>query len=229
DLDKTAPRALVVLRPLKIVIENYPADTTEEFDVPNHPANPEMGTRKVPFGRVIFIEQEDFMENAPPKYFRLRPGAEVRLRNAYFIKCEKVVKDASGKITEVHCSYDPATRGGNAPDGRKVKGTIHWVSEKHAVKAEVRLYDRLFAVPTPGKTEKGDEIDPLQQLNPTSLETLTDALVEPALANAAPEARYQFERLGYFCADRRDTKPGKPVFNRTVTLRDSWVKEAGGR
>jgi glutaminyl-tRNA synthetase len=223
DLDRSAPRAMAVLRPLRVVIENYPEGKTEEFDVPNHPANPEMGTRKVPFSRVIYIEQDDFMENPPNKFFRLGPGREVRLRSAYFIKCEKVIKDGSGQVIELRCTYDPATRGGSAPDGRKVKGTLHWVSEAHSLKAEVRLYDRLFSVQSPG----AGDVDPLTQLNPKSLEVLRDCRVEPSLAAAKPEERFQFERTGYFCVDRHDSKPGQPVFNRTVTLKDSWVKEKG--
>ena len=222
DLDKRAPRAMAVLKPLRVVIENYPEAQVEEFDVPNHPADPSMGTRKVPFSKVIYVEQDDFMENPPNKFFRLGPGREVRLRSAYFIKCESFVKDpTSGQITELRCTYDPATRGGNAPDGRKVKGTLHWVSEKHSLAAEIRLYDRLLSVPFPGS---GDT-DFLKQMNPESLVVLPNARVEPSLAQAQPESRFQFERQGYFCADRRECKSGKPVFNRTVTLKDSWAKE----
>ncbi len=222
DLDRNAPRAMAVLRPLRVVIENYPENQVEEMDVPNHPNRPELGTRKVPFTKVIYIEQEDFMEVPAKKFFRLAPGAEVRLRSAYFIKCTDFVKDpATGKIQELRCTYDPASRGGNSPDGRKVKGTLHWVSEKHSLPAEIRLYDRLFNVAFPG--EGGT--DPLTQLNPNSLEVLPSARVEPSLASASPEARYQFERQGYFCIDRIDSKPGKLVVNRTVTLRDSWTKE----
>jgi glutaminyl-tRNA synthetase len=222
DLDRRAPRAMAVLRPLRVVIENYPEGQVEEFDVPNHPQKPEMGTRKVSFSRVIYIEQEDFMENPPNKFFRLGPGREVRLRSAYFLKCVDMKKDASGRVVELRCTYDPQTRGGNnPPDGRKVKGTIHWVSEAHSVTAEVRMYDRLFNVPFPGS---GDS-DFLKQINPNSLEVIRDARVEPALAQAQPESRWQFERTGYFVADRHDSKPGKPVFNRTVTLKDSWAKE----
>jgi glutaminyl-tRNA synthetase len=222
DLDRRAPRAMAVLRPLRVVIENYPEGQVEEFDVPNHPQKPEMGTRKVPFSRVIYIEQDDFMENPPNKFFRLGPGREVRLRSAYFIKCIDMKKDASGRVTELRCTYDPETRGGNnPPDGRKVKGTIHWVSEAHSVVAEVRLYDRLFMAQFPGS---GDS-DFLKQINPNSLEVLKDVRVEPALAQAEAESRWQFERTGYFVADRHDSKPGKPVFNRTVTLKDSWAKE----
>ncbi|HAR43002.1 MAG TPA: glutamine--tRNA ligase [Bdellovibrionales bacterium] len=218
DLDRRAPRAMVVIRPLKVVIDNYPEGQVEEFEGPNHPSNPEMGSRKVPFSKVIYIEQEDFVETPQPKFFRLAPGKEVRLRFAYFIKCESVVKDATGAITEVHCTYDPASRGGNSPDGRKVKGTIHWVSAAHAVPAEIRLYDRLFTTEVPGQTG-----DYLKELNSGSLETLK-GYVEPSLATVAPEARYQFERLGYFCADMKDHAPGHLAFNRTVTLRDSWAK-----
>jgi glutaminyl-tRNA synthetase len=203
------------------VIENYPENQTEEMEVPNHPNDPSMGTRKVPFGRVIYVEQDDFMENPEPKYFRLGPGREVRLRSAYFVKCTGFEKDASGRVTEIRCTYDPATRGGNAPDGRKVKGTLHWVAEKGSLQVEVRLYDRLFNHPSPGE---GDT-DYLTQINPSSFERLTDCRLEPSLAQAKPEARYQFERQGFFCADRVDTKPGRPVFNRTVTLRDTWQKK----
>ena len=222
DLDRSAPRAMAVLRPLRVVIENYPEGKVEQMEVPNHPQKPEMGMRTVPFSRVIYIEQEDFMEEPPAKFFRLGPGREVRLRSAYFIKCVSFEKDASGRVSELRCTYDPNTRGGNnPPDGRKVKGTIHWVSEKESVVAEVRLYDRLFSVPTPGT---GDS-DFRTQMNPKSLEVLRDARVEPSLAQVAAEMRYQFERTGYFCVDKNDSKPGQPVFNRTVTLRDSWAKE----
>ncbi|MGK5088055.1 glutamine--tRNA ligase/YqeY domain fusion protein [Bdellovibrionota bacterium FG-2] len=218
ELDKNAPRAMAVLRPLRVVIENYPEGQVEEFEVPNHPQRPELGVRKVPFSRVIYIEQEDFMEVLEKGFFRLAPDKEVRLRSAYFIKCVGVTKDAQGRVTELRCTYDPATRGGsNPPDGRKVKGTLHWVSEAHSLKAEVRLYERLFAVPNPG----AGETDFLKQMNPKSLDVLRDARVEPSLAAAAPESRFQFERQGYFSADRVDCKPGQLVFNRTVTLRDS--------
>jgi glutaminyl-tRNA synthetase len=224
DLDRRAPRAIAVLKPLRVVIENYPEGQTEDLEVQNHPNDPSQRTRKVPFSKVIYIEQDDFMENPPNKFFRLCPGREVRLRAAFFIKCVDFKKDpATGQVTELRCTYDPATRGGSAPDGRKVKGTIHWVSEAHSIQAEVRLYDRLFNVEFPGS---GDS-DYLKQINPDSLVVLKDARLEPSLANAEPEARYQFERQGYFCADRLDTKPGKPVFNRTVTLKDSWAKEQG--
>ena len=219
DLDRRAPRAMAVLRPLKVVIENYPEDKEEWLEAANHPQKPEMGTRKVPFARVIYIELEDFMEDAPRKFFRLAPGREVRLRYAYFITCTGVVKNDAGEITELRCSYDPQTRGGNAPDGRKVKGTLHWVAEKHAVAAEVRLYDRLFTVPNPDKEEDWKAV-----VNPASREILTGCLVEPGLREARPEDRFQFERLGYFCADRHDWSGDKPVFNRCVTLRDTWSK-----
>lgn len=222
DLDGNAPRAMAVLRPLRVVIENYPEGQVEKFDVPNHPSRPEMGTRKVPFSRVIYIEADDFMENPPPKFFRLGPGREVRLRSAYFIQCVDVKKDPqTGQVTELRCKYDPATRGGSAPDGRKVKGTLHWVSEEHSFVAEVRLYDRFFSVPAPGSGGQ----DYLKQINPKSLEVLKSARLEPSLAQAKPESRFQFERQGYFCVDRIDSKPGRPVLNRAVTLRDSWAKE----
>ena len=225
DLNASAPRALAVLNPLKVIIDNYPEGQVEEFDAANHPQRPEMGTRKVPFSRELYIERDDFLEEPPKKFFRLAPGREVRLRFAYFIRCERVVKDPqSGEILELHCSYDPQTRGGNAADGRKVKGTIHWVSASHALQAEVRLYDRLFGEPNPGSRET----DYRQQLNPASLQVLADCRVEPGLAGAEPESRFQFERQGYFSVDRESTAE-RPVFNRTVTLRDSWAKiEKGG-
>jgi len=222
DLNKRSPRAMAVLRPLKIVLENYPDAQVDEMDVVNNPEDPAAGTRKVPFSKVLYIEQDDFMEDPPKKFFRLAPGREVRLRNAYLITCVSAVKDASGKVVELRCTYDPATRGGDAPDGRKVKATLHWVSAGHAVNAEVRLYDRLFSVDDPG----AGDTDFLTQLNPQSLETLTYAKLEPSLGGASSGARYQFERLGYFCADP-DSQPGRPVFNRTVTLKDSWAKVAG--
>ena len=223
ELNKTAPRVMAVLDPLKVVITNYPEGKTEEMEAVNNPEDPAAGSRKVPFSREIYIEREDFREDAPKKFFRLVPGGEVRLRYAYFIKCEKVVKDASGMITELHCAYDPETRGGNnPPDGRKVKGTIHWVSAKHAMKAEVRLYDHLFVQKDPANVPEGQDI--LRNLNPKSLETVSEALLEPSLKDAKPGERFQFERLGYFFADPIDSKPGQPVFNRTVTLRDTWEK-----
>ena len=222
DLNRRSPRAMAVLRPLKIVLENYPDAQVDEMDVINNPEDPSAGTRKVPFSKVLYIEQDDFLEDPPKKFFRLAPGREVRLRNAYLITCVSAVKDASGNVVELRCTYDPATRGGDAPDGRKVKATLHWVSAGHAINAEVRLYDRLFSVDDPG----AGDTDFLTQLNPHSLETLTNAKLEPSLGGASSGARYQFERLGYFCADP-DSKPGAPVFNRTVTLKDSWAKVAG--
>ncbi|NTX04411.1 glutamine--tRNA ligase/YqeY domain fusion protein [Myxococcus sp. CA040A] len=223
DLNETAPRAMAVLRPLKVVVENYPEGQEELLEVQNHPQKPEMGTRKVPFMRELFIEAEDFMEVPAKGFFRLAPGKEVRLRSAYFITCKEVIKDAAGNITELRCTYDPATRGGDSPDGRKVKGTLHWVPG-NAPTAEVRLYDRLFSVESP---DSDDAKDFTTFLNPASLEVLRNARVEPGLAQATPESRFQFERLGYFFADPKDSQPGKPVFNRTVTLKDSWVKEQG--
>ena len=220
-LNKTAPRAMAVLKPLKIVLENYPEGQSETMDVVNNPEDPSAGTRKVPFSREIFIERDDFMEEPSKKFFRLAPGREVRLRNAYLITCQSIVKDASGEITELRCTYDPATRGGDAPDGRKVKATLHWVSAAHAIDAEVRLYDRLFSHEAPGT---GDA-DFLTQINPQSLDVLTHAKLEPSLDNQPAGARFQFERLGYFCADS-DGRPGAPVFNRTVSLKDGWAKAA---
>ncbi len=224
ELNEHANRVMGVLNPLKVVITNYPEDKVEEFDAPNHPQNPEMGSRKVPFCREIYIERDDFMEEPAKKFFRLAPGREVRLRFAYFIKCEEVVKDPqTGEITELRCTYDPATLGGSAPDGRKVKGTLHWVSARHAVKAEVRLYDRLFTEENPDAAkEEGKDFTAF--INPDSLVTLTGCMVEPSLAHAASGSSYQFERQGYFCVDRFDSAAGKPVFNRTVTLRDTWAK-----
>jgi len=220
DLNEKTPRAMAVLRPLKVVIDNYPKDKTEEFEIPNHPNNPAMGSRKIPFSREIYIEQGDFLEDPPKKFFRLAPNREVRLRAAYFITCVGVVKDEkTGKIKELHCTYDPKTRGGNASDGRKVKGTLHWVSAPHCLPAEVRLYDRLFT-----KANLAGENDFKAHLNPNSLEILTSSRVEPCLAGAKPEDKYQFERQGYFCVDSIDSKPDALVFNRTVTLRDSWAK-----
>ncbi len=222
ELNDTAPRAMAVLNPLRVVIENYPEGQVEEFDGPNHPQKPAMGTRKVPFSRVIYIERDDFMEEPPKKFFRLAPGREVRLRFAYFIQCREVVKDDQGQVVELRCAYDPATRGGSAPDGRKVKGTLHWVAAEQSLPAEVRLYDRLFVVPNPGGGKDG--ADYRSQLNPESLQPLTHCRVEPGLAAAAPGSAVQFERLGYFCLDAQDSAEGGLVFNRTVTLRDSWAK-----
>ncbi|MBU4264102.1 MAG: glutamine--tRNA ligase/YqeY domain fusion protein [Proteobacteria bacterium] len=222
DLNDTAPRAMAVLRPLKVVITNYPQEQEEELEIDNHPKNPEMGKRQVTFCREIYIEQDDFLEEPPKKFFRLAPGREVRLRAAYLITCDKVVKDEqSGKIIELHCTYDPASRGGSSPDGRKVKGTLHWVSARHAISAEVRLYDRLFNVENP---EADKETSFMSHLNSNSLLPLTDCRLEPGLAAAGVNDRFQFERLGYFCLDSVDTAPARPVFNRTVTLRDSWEK-----
>ena len=228
DLNKSAPRVMGVLRPLRVVIVNYPEDKAEELEAVNNPEDAGMGTRKVPFSRVLYIEREDFMEEPPKKFFRLAPGREVRLRYAYFIKCVEVVKDPqSGKIRELRCTYDPATRGGDSPDGRKVKATLHWVSAAHAVPAEVRLYDTLFTKRDVGEVEEG--ADWKANLNPKSLEDLTGCWVEPGLKDAPPASRWQFERLGYFCVDAKDSKPGKPVFNRTVTLHDPWanIRKAG--
>ena len=222
DLNKRAPRVMAVLRPLKVIIDNYPEGQVEEMEAVNNPEDAAAGTRKVPFSKVLYIEQEDFRENPPKEFFRLSPGREVRLRYGYFVKCTGVVRNAQGGIAEVHCTYDPATRGGNAPpDGRKVKATIHWVSAAQAVSGEVRLYDNLFLNEDPGQVEEGQDFT--ANLNPKSLEVLVDCKLEPALADAAPGARYQFERLGYFCVDA-DSAPGKPVFNRTVTLKDAWAK-----
>jgi glutaminyl-tRNA synthetase len=224
DLNAGAPRVMAVLRPLRVVIENYPEGRVEEFDSPYHPQNPAMGSRKVPFSRVLYVEQEDFMENPPKKFFRLAPGREVRLRYGYFIKCVNAIKDPkTGRVVELRCTHDPGTRSGFAPDGRKVDATIHWVSADHALPAEVRLYDRLFKVPNP--MEGGDDF--LKHLNPRSLEVVKNCRVEPSLAKAEPGNRYQFERTGYFCADPVDSAPGNLVFNRTATLRDSWAKAAG--
>ncbi len=217
-LNKLALRRMAVLRPLKVTIENFPEGQAEELAAANHPDDPSAGTRKIKFGRELYIEQEDFMENPPKKFFRLSPGAEVRLRYAYFITCREVIKNAQGEVVELRCSYDPATKGGNAPDGRKVKATIHWVSAAHSVPAEVRLYNPLFLKPDP------DVANFAADLNPRSLEVLSDARIEPALAEAAPQTPVQFERQGYFCLDS-DAAPGKPVFNRTIGLRDSFAKE----
>ena len=221
DLNLRAPRVMAVLRPLRVVIENYPEDQVEELEAVNNPEDPGAGTRKVPFSRVIYIEHDDFREHPPKQYFRLSPGREVRLRYGYFITCTNVVKDGWGNVVEVHCTYDPATRGGNAPDGRKVKSTIHWVSAAHAIDAEVRLYDHLFAKEDPGEVEEGQTW--LDNLNPNSLEVLTGCKLEPSLQGVAAGNRFQFERLGYFCADP-DSTPEMPVFNRTVALRDTWAK-----
>jgi len=219
DLNKRAPRVMAVLRPLKIVIENYPEEQTEDLPAINNPENPEEGTRNVPFSRELFIEQNDFMEDPPKKFFRLAPGREIRLRYAYFITCTQVIKDENGHVIEVRCTYDPETKGGSAPDGRKVKGTIHWVSAKHCLDAEVRLYDRLYSVPNPGR-----DGDFKKDINIDSLQVLTDCKVEPSLKDADPSVTVQFERQGYFCVDFVDSSPAHLIFNRTVALRDSWKK-----
>jgi glutaminyl-tRNA synthetase len=223
DLNRRANRVMAVLRPIKVVIENYPEGQTEELDAVNNPEDATAGSRKVPFSRVLYIERDDFREDAPKGFFRLTVGKEVRLRWAYFIKCVSVVKEAiSGVVTELRCTYDPATRGGNAPDGRKVKGTIHWVSAEHAVPCEVRLYDHLFKVPNPDDVPEGGSYR--DHLNPGSLEVLPQAWIEPSIVKVALDSRVQFERLGYFSADAKDSKPGKLVFNRSVTLADTWAK-----
>ncbi len=223
DLNKHAPRVMGVLRPLKIVIDNCPENEEDQLEAVNNPEDPSMGTRKVPFSRELYIERDDFMEDPPKKFFRLAPGREVRLRYAYFIRCVDVVKDpATGEIIELHCTYDPATRGGDAPDGRKVKGTLHWVSAKHAICAQVRLYDHLFTKENPNEVEAGKDFTAF--LNPKSIESLNDCKLEPSLAAAKPSSLYQFERLGYFCVDGKDAKPDALVFNRTVTLRDTWAR-----
>jgi len=224
DLNQRAPRVMAVLRPLRVVIDNYPEDQVEELDGPYHPQDPSMGSRKVTFSRVLYIERDDFLEEPSKKFFRLAPGREVRLRYAYYIKCVDVVKDEkTGEVVEVHCTYDPETRGGWSPDGRKVRGTIHWVSAAHSLPAEVRLYDRLFQVANPTGEKDSDFT---KYVNPNSLETLTSSRVEPSLSSAAPGSRYQFERLGYFCVDSVDSSNGALVFNRTLMLRDSWAKIA---
>lgn len=226
-LNKIAPRVMAVLHPLKVVITNYPEHKEEYLDAINNPEDPAAGTRKVPFSRVIYIERDDFMENPPKQFFRLAPGREVRLRYAYFIKCDNVIKDESGEIVELHCTYDPATRGGDAPDGRKVKATLHWVSAKHAIEAEVRLYDKLFTKENPNDVEEGKDFT--DYINPKSLEILKSCRLEPGLKDARPGDRFQFERLGYFCVDNVDSTPGNPVFNRIVTLKDEWAKMQKGK
>jgi glutaminyl-tRNA synthetase len=213
---------MAVLRPLKVVIDNYPELQVEEMDAVNNPEDATAGTRKVPFSRVLYIEQDDFREEPPKGYFRLSPGREVRLRYGYFITCTSIVKNEKGEVVEVHCSYDPASRGGNSPDGRKVKSTIHWVSAAHAVDAEVRIYENLFTKENPGDVEEGQDFT--ANLNANSLEVIRSAKLEPSLATAAIGSRYQFERLGYFCVDP-ESKVGKPVFNRTVALKDTWAKK----
>ncbi|HXC00325.1 MAG TPA: glutamine--tRNA ligase/YqeY domain fusion protein [Terriglobales bacterium] len=221
DLNKRAPRVMAVLRPLKVVIDNYPDGHVDEVEAVNNPEDESAGKRKVPFSKVLYIEQDDFREDPPKQYYRLSPGREVRLRYGFFITAKSVVKNDKGEVVEVHCTYDPATRGGNAPDGRKVKSTIHWVSAPHAIDAEVRIYDKLFTKEDPNQVEEGQDFT--ANLNPNSLEVITNAKLEPSLANAPVEAHYQFERLGYFCVDP-DSKPGHLVFNRTVALKDTWAK-----
>jgi len=223
DLNKRAPRVMTVLRPVRLVVTNYPVDQVEEVDVINNPEDESAGTRRILFSRELYIERDDFMENPPKKFFRLSPGQEVRLRCAYFIRCTEVVKDAAGRIVEIRCTYDPSTRGGDAPDGRRVKATLHWVSAAHAVNAEVRLYDRLFSVENPENVPGNKTF--IDNLNPQSLEILHGCVAEPSLAGRPPGTRVQFERLGYFCVDP-DSKPGALVFNRTVSLRDTWAKIA---
>jgi len=222
DLNKRAPRVMAVLRPLKVIIENYPEDKEEELEAINNPEDPSMGTRKVPFSREIYIEQDDFMENPPKKFYRLAHGREVRLRYAYYIKCVDVIKDQDGNIKELICTYDPETKGGWAPDGRKVKATLHWVSARHCIEAEVRLYDRLFIKEDPTDVEEGKSF--LDYVNPESLVVLKRCYLEPSLKYAKPGDRFQFERIGYFCVDTKDTNKEKPVFNRIVTLKDTWEK-----
>ncbi len=226
-LNKVAPRVMAVLHPLKVVITNYPEGQEEYLDAVNNPEDPNAGTRKVPFSKVLYIEKDDFMETPPKQFFRLAPGREVRLRYAFFIKCENIVKDENGEIVELHCTYDPATRGGDAPDGRKVKATLHWVSAPHAIEAEVRLYDYLFVKEDPNDVEEGKDFT--DYINPKSLEVLKSCRLEPLLKNAKPGDRFQFERMGYFCVDSVDSKPGSLVFNRIVTLKDEWAKIQKGK
>jgi glutaminyl-tRNA synthetase len=215
------PRVMAVLRPLRVVIDNYPDDLVEQMDAINNPEDESMGTRRVPFSKVLYIEQDDFREDPPGKYYRLAPGREVRLRYGYLITCQTFVKDEAGNIVELHCTYDPATRGGNTPDGRKVKSTIHWVSAAHAVDADVRLYDTLFTTEDPNATEEGQDF--AANLNPSSLEVLAGCKMEPSLKKASPGSQYQFERMGYFCLDP-DSDSERLVFNRTIGLRDTWAK-----
>ena len=226
DLNRTAPRVMAVLRPLRVVIENYPEGHEEELDAVNNPEDPSAGMRRVPFSKVLYIEEGDFMEDPPRKFFRLAPGREVRLRYAYFITCTGVVKDDNGKVVELRCTYDPQSRGGDSPDGRKVKATLHWVSAEHALQAKTRLYDHLFAKENPNDVEEGKHFT--DYLNPDSVKII-DASVEPSVKDAIPGSRFQFERQGYFCVDTVDSTDGNPVFNRTVTLRDTWGKIAKSR
>jgi len=224
DLNRRTPRVMAVLRPLRVIITNYPEGQAEELEAVNNPEDPQMGTRKVPFSRVLYIEQDDFRETPPKGFFRLAPGREVRLRYAYLVTCREAVKDAAGEVVELRCSYDPATRGGDAPDGRRPKATLHWISAAYTVPAEVRLYEHLFTRPDPGA-----EGDLLADLNPQSEEVIGGGLIEPGLASVPMGETVQFERLGYFCPDP-DSKPGRPVFNRTLTLKDTWVRlQARGR
>jgi glutaminyl-tRNA synthetase len=222
EQNRTARRVMAVLRPLRLVIENYPEGRSEELEAVNNPEDPSAGTRKVLFSRELYVEREDYREDPPKQYYRLAPGQEVRLRYAYYVTCREAVKDERGEIVELRCTYDPKTRGGDSPDGRKVRGTIHWVSAPHALRAEVRLYDHLFAKPDPGDVPEGGDFR--DNLNPGSLETLEGAQLERDLENAVPGRSYQFERQGYFVLDEKDSRPGRPVFNRSVTLRDSWTK-----
>jgi glutaminyl-tRNA synthetase len=225
-LNERAQRYMGVMRPLKLVIQNYPDDRVEWFDVPNNPQDPSAGSRRVPFAREIWIERDDFMESAPRKFFRMTPGREVRLRSAYLVTCNDVVRDGAGNLIELRCSYDPATRGGDAPDGRKVRGALHWVSVRYGVPARARLYDRLFKVEFPTDVSAtGESGDFMVHLNPESLTTVDDAVVEPALAEASPETSFQLERLGYFCVDA-ESLPGRLLLNRTLPLRDTWAKVA---
>jgi glutaminyl-tRNA synthetase len=221
DLNKHAPRVMAVLNPLKVIIDNYPEGQSEEVDAINNPEDASAGTRKVPFSKTLYIEQDDFREVPPPKFYRLSPGKEVRLRYGYFITAQNVEKNDRGEVVAVHCTYDPVTKGGNSPDGRKVKSTIHWVSAEHAIDAEVRIYDKLFTKEIPDDAPEGQDF--IANLNPKSLEVIPYAKLEPSLASAPVEARFQFERLGYFCVDP-DSRPGHPVFNRTVALKDAWAK-----
>jgi glutaminyl-tRNA synthetase len=223
DLNKTAARVMAVVDPLRVVVENYPDDLVEEMEAVNNPEDEAMGTRRVPFSKVLYIERDDFREDPPKQYYRLAPGREVRLRYAYFVTCTNVVKDTKGEVVEIHCTYDPSTRGGNAPDGRKVKSTIHWVSAAHALDVEARLYDSLFLAERPSDEDESDSRDFTANLNPNSLEVRNSAKIEPSVRDVAPGTRYQFERVGYFCVDK-DSTPEKLVFNRTVQLRDTWAK-----
>jgi glutaminyl-tRNA synthetase len=226
DLNMRVPRVLCVMKPLKVVLTNYPEDLVEELEAPSYPHDvPKEGSRTLPFSRELWIERDDFMEDPPKKFFRLAPGREVRLRYGYLITCQEVVKDAAGNVVELRCTYDPATRGGNAPDGRRVQGTIHWVSARHALSCELRLYDRLFTVPDPDDLPEGEDFTTV--LNPESLVVVRDAKIEPSVAADPVGSRYQFERTGYFISDAMDSKEGALVFNRTVTLKDSWEKTRG--